>query len=120
VLSKLDSDDLTVHVIWTPVVPGDSYDAAVQAQAIVDDPRARHYWDADRSLGIAFKDFVTLPEGNDSLAWDIYFVYEPGTRWDGGPPVPADWWHQLAFNDRFLADGEGLRESLQDVVESSR
>lgn len=119
VLEHLDAENLLVHVIWTPVMATDDYDAAVHAQSFVSDPRARHYWDADRSLGLAYTEFVTLPKGNDTLAWDIYFVYEPGARWADQAPVPDDWWHQLAFDSRYLADGSGLREALERMTEGS-
>ena len=112
VLDELGRQDIAVHVIWTPVMAGDDLAAAESAVETVMDPRALHYWDEDLSLGIAYKDCVPLPEGNDELAWDIDFVYERGTRWGDHPPVPTNWWHQLAFDERFLAGGEELREEL--------
>ena len=115
VLERLDSENLMVHVVWTPVMPSDDRASVNDAQEIFSDPRVQQYWDADVSTGIAFKDFVELPPDNDTLAWDIYFVYEPGAEWKCDPPTPTDWWHQLAFDDRYLADGDGLRQALEDV-----
>ena len=113
VLARIAAErDFKVHIVWTPVLPSDDRASAVEAQAIFSDPRATHYWDADRSLGLAYAEVVQLPQGNDTLAWDIYFTYEPGSHWSGDPPAPAAWWHQLGFDDRYLATGEGLREQL--------
>ena len=118
VLRKLESTErLKVHVVWTPVMATDNLAAAMHSRDIITDGRATHYWDADQSLGKTYTRFVELPEGNDTLAWDIYFVYEPGSRWgEADAPAPADWWHQLSFGDRYLADGDGLRAALQSAA----
>jgi hypothetical protein len=117
VLEPLEAfDDVKVHIIWTPVLAKDSYAAAVAVRDLIPDPRATHYWDADRSLGLSYTKSVMLPEDNNELAWDVYFIYEQGTRWRGSPPVPADWWHQLADDQRFLADGKALGKGLLELA----
>jgi hypothetical protein len=112
VLARVSNPDLSVHVIWTAVLPSDDFAAAEGAQDLLSDPRTRHYWDPDQSLGKAYTAVVELPEGNDGLAWDIYFLYEPGASWSDEPPTPDAWWHQLAFGEQYLGDGSILRGAL--------
>lgn len=96
----------------------DDFESSVAAREAIADRRAVHYWDADQSLGKAFKSVVTLPESNDTLAWDIYFVYEPGVSWGDDPPGPSAWWHQLAFDEQYLGDGTALRDALRGASET--
>ncbi len=114
VLDVIDSQPLTVHVVWTAILRSDDRAAALRMQASMPDARVLHYWDADRSLGLAYKELVELPASNNALAWDVYFAFEAGTKWQENPPVPGDWWHQLARDDRSLRDGAGLRELLEN------
>jgi hypothetical protein len=115
VLTRLSNPKLTVHVVWTPVLPSDDFDSAVTAQELLHDPRTVHYWDADQSLGKAYTSVVELPADNNRLAWDIYFVYGANSSWGDELPVPAEWFHQLAFGEQFLGDGSPLREALSGL-----
>ncbi len=56
-------------------------------------PRVTHYWDPSGNTGIEFKETLDIP----MYAWDLWFVYEPGARWEYGelPPYPDYWEHQL-------------------------
>lgn len=118
ILEWIDDEDLTVHVVWMPVLPADTEEAAERAREHVPDPRALHYWDGDQSLGQAWREVVALPEGNDRLAWDIYLVYPRGASWGAGPPAPRDWRHQLALDERHLLDGETLRWAIASLTGS--
>lgn len=56
-------------------------------------PRVTHYWDPSGNAGILFQESLDIP----MYAWDMWFVYEPGARWQDGelPPHPDYWEHQL-------------------------
>lgn len=112
VLSPIPSVDLAVHVVWAPVMPRDNFDAAVSSRELLDDPRAQHYWDPDKSLAVDYAPRFSLPEGNDTLAWDIYFYFERGSAWGADLPTPTKWWHQLSLGDGYLGDGSELRGAL--------
>ena len=43
-------------------------------------PRVTHYWDPSGNTGIEFKETLDIP----MYAWDLWFVYEPGARWEYG------------------------------------
>ena len=115
VLEKVSSEMLSVHVVWTPVLAGDSFEAAQEARSLVPDPRALHYWDGDQALGLAYGKVLELPRGRE-LAWDIYFAYAAELKWNGTLPSPSDWVHQLGMDDRNLGDGIKLRESVERLL----
>ncbi len=56
-------------------------------------PRVTHYWDPHGNTGIEYTETLDIP----MYAWDLWFVYEPGARWEDGelPPYPDYWEHQL-------------------------
>jgi hypothetical protein len=116
VLNMVDSKDLVVHVVWTPVLESDDHGAAVEShRKFLQDPRAVHYWDGDQDLGLLYGKLLALPRGR-TLAWDIYLVFGPGTRWSEEAPLPADWAHQLGRDERYLGGGEGYRRAIEALL----
>ncbi len=114
-LTKIDNEDLAVHVVWTPVLGSDKRSSVDRAHKLfIDDPRAVQYWDGDQDLGKAYGTIVELPNGRE-LAWDIYFVYAAGVEWGEKPPMPDDWQHQLGRDERSL-NGDKLRESIEEIL----
>ena len=123
VLDRIDGDKLQVFVVWLPMVEGDSRTIAAKSMKLISDRRAHHFWDADKKAALAcaemlqsaFPKAIELPKGKYA-AWDVYLVYEIGTRWNGAVPVPSDWMHQLPNVDRTrLLDGDKLRESVRKL-----
>ena len=114
VLKQVESDDLSVIAVWMPVLQSDNAEAGKQAEHLLPDPRVVHYWDADKSLGTLYGRQLTLPRGRQ-LAWDIYFVYAPGVRWEDEPPVPTEWLHQLGRDERIL-NGDILRATILQLL----
>ena len=115
VLNHNDSEDLIVDVVWIPVLAGDNYEEAVKAQKLIPDARAYHFWDGDQALGRVYGQTVELPSGRD-LAWDVYFGFGRGTKWEGVVPAPDDWAHQLGMDDRHLRQGDGLQAFMDGLV----
>ena len=63
----------------------------------MDDPRAYHYWDPERTVGTAFQQHFGL----EKPAWDVWMLFAPGVSWeDGVPPEPTWWEHQLSHLER--------------------
>ncbi len=62
------------------------------------DRRARHYWDAARAVGAAYR---SLKDGTQTLdlgmeAWDVWLLFGRDAAWAGAaPPEPLWWEHQL-------------------------
>lgn len=116
VLDTIKDDNLRVHVVWTPVLGDDDRDASLESRNLIPDPRAVHYWDDELDLGLAYGRAVALPPGRD-LAWDVYFVFDQGTMWEGNLPVPAEYSHQLGRDERYLGDGSRLLRLVLEALE---
>lgn len=114
VLDKVNSDNVRVYVVWTPVLREDNRTAARQSISYITDGRATHFWDEDKSLGRTFGELVELPRQR-GLAWDIYFVFDVEAEWTDSPPKPAEWMHQLALDERLL-NGDKLRKSIEKLL----
>ena len=114
ILDEITDEKIKLYVVWTPVLQEDDRQAAVKAIGHVSDKRAVHFWDADKSLGHSLGKVVTLPRER-TLAWDVYFAFDPKAKWGDDPPTPATWMHQLGTDKRTL-DGDKLRASVEDLL----
>lgn len=113
VLQEIEAADLVVLNVWVPMYPGDAEGRARQATALLPDPRVRHFWIDGKELGEAFQKALDLPR----VAWDIYFVYAPGVRWEDAPPVPTFFMHQLhGMPEESLLDGAVLADRIRRVL----
>lgn len=118
ILAKIADENLRVFVVWTPVLGGDNREAAEASTALIHDPRAEHFWDAEQVLGKSYADAIRLPNDRD-LAWDIYFAFDGDAAWTADLPIPSDWMHQLGSDERHL-DGDKLHASVLHLIESLR
>jgi hypothetical protein len=118
VLAKVGGEALAVYVVWMPVLGGDGRRAVPDAQGLITDARARHFWNGDQSLGIAYARTMALPMGKEP-AWDIYLAYGPGVEWTDEVPPPTDWSHQLGIDERHLADGTRLRTVVEGLLKAA-
>jgi hypothetical protein len=114
VLERMEGASVDVFVVWIPAIPGDHYEAAEASMALVPDRRARHYWDGSQSLGEAFSPALGI---RSRMAWDVFVIFDDSARWDGGPPPPRSWLHQITGEDRARELSEGrLEDSLRELV----
>lgn len=114
----LPSDELRLYVVWTPVLREDNRAAAVEAMTLVSGERVTHFWDADKSLGLAFGTVVDLPRDR-TLGWDVYFVFDRDLKWTRPQtPVPTEWMHQLGTDERLL-DADKLQSLIVDLLSST-
>ncbi len=96
VLAKTKDHRLKVYVVWEPILPKDRAEALPDAAAIMTgETRAVQYWDAGAVSGKAYRQSLNLPL--KTAAWDIYFLFPPGVKWEKDPPAPSFWMHQLNF-----------------------
>lgn len=93
VFSKHPNDArLRGFVVWLPMLPSDSKEAAGAQAASFVDGRLAQQWDGDRASG----NLLARTLGLKGSAWDVYLLYAPGVKWTGEqPPVPTFWMHQL-------------------------
>ena len=82
---------LGTYLVWVPMLM--ARESHVQnALAAIGNPRIAHYWDEHSTLVHGYREPLDLGQ----LAWDIYMIYRPGTRWEADlPPLPQFWMHQL-------------------------
>ena len=111
IADKTKSEDLALFVVWIPMFPGDSEAKAAEAMKLVLGRRARHYWDAEKSIGKDFSTSLELPQDRVPVAWDVYLVFDKEAVWKKMPPLPTQWMHQVSkLKDDFdnILDGEKL------------
>jgi hypothetical protein len=91
VLSKVEDAELRIYMVWVPKSRALERDVS-SATRQYPEPRAQHFWDAPGVMVSGYRQTLQLPED----AWDIFVLYGPGARWEGGPPPVPDYWaHQL-------------------------
>jgi len=91
---KFIQNDPRAHtlVIHVPAL-GAEEKHVVGSLPLLSGPRVTHYWDPSGSTGIEYTKTLDIP----MYAWDVWFIYKPGARWEDGeiPPYPDYWEHQL-------------------------
>jgi hypothetical protein len=101
------------HVVWTPVLAGDTDTAAKAAAADRRGERVEHYWDRAKTLSLAAHGVLDLATWDRTVAWDVYLLYRAGAVWSTALPEPASWLHQLRIDDRPSLDADSLRSAMQ-------
>ncbi len=92
ILSDFPNADVRVAFVWIDMVAGDSTATAGDIAASIRDPRAEHMHDVNKAAGATIAGSLG---GSGKVAWDIYLLYSPTSRWSDAPPQPFDWAHQL-------------------------
>ncbi len=124
--------DLSVLVIWEPMLASDNEAAARVSARIFDDPRVHQFWDADRLSGFTYSTETypqrlgqiaeAMPDDHflkarfDTVAgspervpmWDFALFYPPGVEWTDTPPVSSAFIRQLAI----YQTAEGTRATM--------
>ena len=106
---------LSILVVWEPILWLDSEISARLAARLFRDGRVQQFWVPDLVLAEAFQQPIGL---KSEPAWDVYLLYEPGTRWTTGPPPPHDFMHQLGdrLPEEKLLDGEVLAKKISSLL----
>ena len=93
-LHKFPSDDLSVFLIWIPMLDEDNFEAAIARSRVLSDSRLMQAWDSSRQIGNLIAKTLNLQK----TAWDVYLIYaRTESNWDGdGFQSPAFWMHQLS------------------------
>ena len=117
-LGGLPADTLHTFIVWVPMLPPDSEDAARKAARAL--PGAAHFWDADRrravemgrSLGITAKESLGA-DGGLGVAWDIYLAYGRGKNLGDEPDF---WMHQLAVKHAPRLDPDEFGRQVERLL----
>jgi mercuric ion transport protein len=116
---KYDSDKLRGLVVWLPMKPADSAQAAwTESEKLQDQRIVVRGWDGKRAIANLFSKPLRLRK----TAWDVYLVYAPGVRWQGTePPAPNFWMHQLQQADQSLCLNPAvLSNQVERLLRSER
>ena len=109
------SDLLHGAIVWTPMLPADNVESALQRELMFLDPRVRQYWDPDRIFGQLLSQNLSL---TISIAWDVYLLYPPDHLWNTElPPAPEFWMHQQNEEMSLYLDPHRFKGHLQALLE---
>jgi len=122
IIESYPDADLSIIMVWLPMVPGDGERAARRRARELRDPRVRHFYDPDKLVGLAFAEDVfgdcigqaltALPNNHRlrehleqwqgepaarRVVWDAFFVYPQDFHWSDRVPKPARWAKQVEF-----------------------
>lgn len=102
-------------IVWTPMLPADNVESALQRELMFLDPRVRQYWDPDRIFGQLLSRTLKL---TISIAWDVYLLYPPDHPWNEElPPVPEFWMHQQNEDMSLYLDPARFKQYVQTLLE---
>jgi len=124
---KSIQDDPRIHTLAIHVPALGAKEQHVLASIpLLSGPRVTHYWDPSGNTGMQYTETLDIP----MYAWDVWFVYEPGARWEDGepPPYPDYWEHQLPSlpsdkkldATRFAAEVNAHLAALPSVSEEAK
>ena len=93
----------------------DDLDAAVTQESLFQNNQISQYWDSERTLGRLVSQTLKLTA---PIAWDIYMLYYPTTRWKGEQmPIPDFWMHQLDERSDLFLDPNRLKTEVEKAIE---
>ncbi len=122
IFDGIDSERLKGFLVWLPMLSGDNFSSADWQQKAWIDRRVVHGWDFNRKIGDLFARTLLL---RNTAAWDVYLIYEKGTKWDvtGKPPKPTFWMHQLSADSgadpRSCLKAVELFQKVQNLLEEN-
>ncbi|MGH8675719.1 MAG: hypothetical protein ACREVG_15590 [Burkholderiales bacterium] len=120
VVDKYPQDQVSLHVVWLPMVFGDDESAAKSTGKMYGRDRVHQYYDGARLVGLAYRGEVfsnclqdalsVMPKDHPLYAqlsecattsevplWDAVLFYPPGVEWKEQVPQPAAWSKQVGF-----------------------
>ena len=120
-LEAMPDAGIRAHVVWVPMLPTDEKAAALAASERFAEPRAAHYWDAERHLSRRMATALgvdtrrSAATGDDPpFAWDVYLLYGRGNREVGRPDF---WMHQLAVDHAPRFEAGEWRRRIQALID---
>ena len=116
-MERISDPNLRAYIVWMPVLPSGAHEPAARREAgRIPDNRAIRFFDAEARVGKLYSSILHLPSGLP--AWDAYLVFDRDARWDGNPPAPAYWMHQLgrAGPPELRLDGEQLERVVRSLL----
>jgi hypothetical protein len=110
VLAQNPDRKLRALVVWEPVIATDVAPPTTSVMGRLTDVRVRQFWDPEQVVsGAVLRRWKSrnVDVGDVSVVWDFVALFDPGPRWDGGPP-------DSRFHGYPVVDAiDGLRAALR-------
>ena len=114
ILKSTENKDVVAYFVWLPIQGNDSKLDALERAIEFDDPRVRNYWDEKGVTALAWQKRLEL----DSVAWDVYFLFDRSVTWETEVPQPTFWMHQLRGIEKApYLDQEEFQFRLKSLLE---
>ena len=126
-LAEFNEADLSVFIIWEPVLKTDIAAPLTSVLSLLGDRRVAQFWDPDR---VVSADFVRSANTNparygldeplppDFVAWDIVAVFAKSARWEHDLPIPD--YYGGPVTDSMDAARIAIRNALADAPSTSK
>ena len=113
ILDERPDLELAVYAVWFDMFPGDS--RGRWPADLLDDPRARHWWDEEKRAGRWFGEHPGFGGREGRVLWDAYLLFPPEARWGESGPAPVTGWGATIVENR-----EDLRAQLDRILAEER
>jgi hypothetical protein len=91
-LKSATDDRVKAYIVWLPIFGGDFKGEARKLSNSFRDKRVSYFLDPTSETG---KEWERVLKTERFIAWDVYLLYGADADWQGDPPPPAFWMHQL-------------------------
>ena len=92
-LSKNDSDDLRMMIVWVKSLSTDSEEKLPLAIEQITDPRVTHFWDEKRALNPQLIDAIMFSVNMN--VYDVFLLYDKEQLWEQRLPRPGYFFHEV-------------------------
>ncbi len=89
VLGQQPRRDLSVFVVWEPILFSDLAPPTTWALARISDARATQFWDPGHLVSAELIRSGQVQASSERPAWDLVAIYPPGVRWETTLPAPV-------------------------------
>jgi len=93
-LQQDKSVNLTILVVWEPILASDWSRPTRPVLARISDPRVEQFWDKDRVIARQLDQQLSASQPNccrhAGTLWDVVALYPKGVQWGGSQPAFID------------------------------
>jgi len=93
-LKQEKSVNLTILVVWEPILPSDWSRPTRPVLARIADPRVKQFWDKDHLIAGQLDQQLSTSQPSccrhAGILWDVAALYPKGVQWGGSQPAFID------------------------------
>ena len=91
-LNSVTDERVRAYIVWLPIYEGRFKGEAQKLSNSYRNPRVSYVLDERSETATEWQSVLGTP----SVAWDVYMLFGPDSKWETRPPQPAFWMHQLS------------------------